>query len=113
HLSFYNFVQFNPLIYVDPDGKDATCTLVDNVITVKAMIFVSGTGITQDKINDMQNSINSIYVELGSKAVGAYNTAGSTGYTTPLAPTGINPNDVTPTPDNQRNANPTSSQRCY
>ena len=54
----YVFVHNNPLIYVDPDGKDGIITIKGGQITISSNIYLYGSGATKSVVNQYQKDIN-------------------------------------------------------
>jgi RHS repeat-associated protein len=63
-VSGYNFSLNSPLLFKDPDGKDAiiTVTTVGNITTVtfSSTVYLTGKGVDQKFIDECQEMINSI-----------------------------------------------------
>ncbi len=55
----YVFVHNNPLIYVDPDGRDGIIVIKDGQININANIYAYGAGATKAVVAQMQKDINS------------------------------------------------------
>ena len=56
-VSPYVFCLNNPIIYKDPDGKDAIITIKGNVITVSTTIYIYGKDATASAASSIQQSI--------------------------------------------------------
>ncbi len=54
----YIYVNNNPVIFIDPDGRDAIITINGSTITVNVNVVLYGKGATQDVANTYQNGIN-------------------------------------------------------
>jgi hypothetical protein len=57
-ISPYASFNNNPIIYTDPDGKDAIVSIQGNVITVSTKIVLWGADATKDAVNKFQVEIN-------------------------------------------------------
>jgi RHS repeat-associated protein len=55
----YVFVHNNPLIYVDPDGRDGIIVIKGGQININANIYAYGAGATKAVVAQMQKDINS------------------------------------------------------
>jgi RHS repeat-associated protein len=55
----YVFVHNNPLIYVDPDGRDGIIVINGGQITINANIHAYGAGANKSVVAQMQKDINS------------------------------------------------------
>ncbi len=60
-VSPYAFAMNSPIMFNDPDGKQAHYTVTDNTIRVSAVIFIVGDGATADKALQMQKQIQGAY----------------------------------------------------
>ena len=47
----------NPLVFVDPDGRDAIVTIKRNTITVSSKIYIYGSGASASTASIMQSNI--------------------------------------------------------
>ncbi len=47
----------NPLVFVDPDGRDAIVTIKGNTITVSSKIYIYGSGASASTASIMQSNI--------------------------------------------------------
>ena len=54
----YHYVHDNPIIMVDPDGKDAVVTINGNTITVSTQIYIYGEGASTSMADRIKSSIN-------------------------------------------------------
>jgi len=59
YISPYASFNNNPIIYSDPDGKDAIITIKGNVITVSTTIYIYGKDATASAASSIQQSIMS------------------------------------------------------
>jgi hypothetical protein len=57
----YTYTLNNPVIYVDPDGRDALIAIKGNTITVSTTIYIYGSGATQATANLMQQNIMGVW----------------------------------------------------
>ena len=57
HISPYNAFENNPVCFKDPDGKDASVTIVGNNVKISTTIFIYGAGATQATATQMQKDI--------------------------------------------------------
>ncbi|KAA5535570.1 RHS repeat-associated core domain-containing protein [Flavobacterium baculatum] len=53
----YHYVHNNPIIYTDPNGKDAILIIKGNNITVKSNIYIYGSGATKTTASIMRSNI--------------------------------------------------------
>ena len=64
HLSPYCYGLCNPILYVDPDGRDAQITIDDRRIIVRARIILMGDLANDELVRIYQNDINSKWGEI-------------------------------------------------
>ncbi|WP_025664479.1 DUF6443 domain-containing protein [Aquimarina megaterium] len=57
----YNYTLNNPVLLIDPDGKDTVISIEGNTITVSTQIYIHGSGATQEEANKIQKSIQSLF----------------------------------------------------
>jgi hypothetical protein len=57
-LGMYSYAQGNPLLFNDPDGRDAVATIQGTNVTIKASIYIWGSGATAARARAMQTAIN-------------------------------------------------------
>jgi RHS repeat-associated protein len=57
HLSPYNSFENNPIYFNDPDGKDATVTIVGNTIYISSKIYIYGIDANEDIRSKIQSAI--------------------------------------------------------
>jgi hypothetical protein len=62
-ISPYVFCLNNPLIYTDPDGKDAIISIKGNVITVSTTIFIFGKDATASAASSIQQTITNSWAK--------------------------------------------------
>ena len=55
----YVYVHNNPLIYVDPDGRDGIIVIKDGQININANVYAYGAGANKQVITQMQSDVNS------------------------------------------------------
>jgi len=53
----YHYVHNNPIIMVDPDGRDAIVTIKGSTITVSSKIYIYGSGASKSTASLMQSNI--------------------------------------------------------
>jgi RHS repeat-associated protein len=54
----YLYCNGNPILYLDPDGKDGIISIKGGQITISANIFLNGSGSTKAVAAQMQSDIN-------------------------------------------------------
>ncbi|WP_299441934.1 DUF6443 domain-containing protein [uncultured Aquimarina sp.] len=57
----YNYTLNNPILLVDPDGKDSVISINGNTITVSTQIYIYGSGASENEAKEIQNLVNSIW----------------------------------------------------
>jgi hypothetical protein len=55
----YLFCNANPIIYMDPDGRDGVIVIKGGQITITSNIYLYGAGATKSVATQMQKDINS------------------------------------------------------
>lgn len=73
--NFSPYVGFenNPIVFVDPDGKDARYSINGNTITISTTIYIYGPGVTESKALEVQNEIMSTWGLQNFTYKGEYN----------------------------------------
>ena len=57
----YQYVSNNPIMLIDPNGKNAVVTIKGNTMTVKSTIYIHGHGATKDKAKSIEKGIKSFW----------------------------------------------------
>lgn len=72
-MSPYVSFENNPIIFVDPDGKDAIITISGNTITVKTVIYIDNSGINKMNVAQAQSDIMNTWGKNFKDSSGKYN----------------------------------------
>jgi RHS repeat-associated protein len=60
-ISPYAGLENSPIFFADPDGEDAVAKIEGNTITVSAVVYVFGSGVTDKKAKDLQDAAMQYY----------------------------------------------------
>jgi RHS repeat-associated protein len=73
NLSPYNTFENNPIVFIDPEGKDAIITIKGNTITVKAVIYIDNSGKNKMNAAKVQKDIMKVWGGNHKDSSGKYN----------------------------------------
>ena len=73
NFSPYLAFESNPIVFVDPDGRDARYSINGNTITISTTIYIYGPGVTESKALEVQNEIMSTWGLQNFTYKGEYN----------------------------------------